>query len=242
MKNEENTMKLTPSRSRRDFLKFSGLAVATTGLLLAGCNDDDDNGGTDSNELPGVRNGVFDFGGGDLGILTYAYALEQLEAAFATQVVNASGFNSAFSASERQAMTDIYNHEVIHRELFRNLLSDVLPDASTQLLPDLGFDFSSVDFNSRDSVLNTAAMLEDTGIAAYNGAGNLLEDADNLNLSGKIVSVEGRHASAIRSMLNPDSDDFAQNALDPALPPSQVIAAIRATNFITTDFDAVYLP
>jgi hypothetical protein len=43
--------------------------------------------------------------------------------------------------------------------------------------------------------------LEDTGVAAYNGAGKLITNP--LFVTGrKIVSVEARHASAIRSLIN----------------------------------------
>ncbi len=59
------------------------------------------------------------------------------------------------------------------------------------------------------SVLSTAKALEDTGVSAYNGAGAYISSADYLTLAGKIVSVEARHASAIRDLLNPKSADFA---------------------------------
>jgi hypothetical protein len=36
-----------------------------------------------------------------------------------------------------------------------------------------------------------------------------LTNPDYLLLAGKIVSVEARHASAIRSLINPNSADFA---------------------------------
>ena len=52
-----------------------------------------------------------------------------------------------------------------------------------------------MDFNSRDSVLKTARTFEDLGVAAYNGAGQLLERGEYLLLAGKIVSVEARHAT-----------------------------------------------
>ena len=77
MENTVKTKEVNPAlASRRNFLKFSGLTLAGTGLLLAGCNNDDDNDGpSQSNQLPGVRNGKFDLGGGDFGILTYAMPL-----------------------------------------------------------------------------------------------------------------------------------------------------------------------
>lgn len=233
-------------QNRRDFLKISGLAVAGTGLLLMGCNDDDD-GTPDNERLPGQRNGVFDLGGGDFGVLTYAYALEQLEADFYTRVVNAAGFTSTFNGEEQAVLVDLYNHEVIHREFFKAALTGALPDPDTQLLPGLNFDYGTLSFSSRNDVLATAKALEDTGVAAYNGAGKIIRTAAYLTLAGKIVSVEARHASAIRSLINPNSKDFAGDdivstdfGLDVAKNPSQILPV--AGGFITTDFTAQYLP
>ena len=239
---------LTSETNRRSFLKISGLTMAATGLILTGCGDDDDNGPVNpgTNQLPGIRNGVFDLGGGDLGVLTYAYALEQLEADFYTKVVNGDQFGSIFNSEEQQVLSDLYAHEVIHREFFKAALSGALPNPSSQLLPALEFDYSTVNFNDRLSVLNTAKTLEDTGVAAYNGAGRLITSGDYLLLAGKIVSVEARHASAIRSLLNPNSKDFAGddvvsalNGLDQAKTPAQIIAA--AGGFFETPFTANYL-
>ncbi|OYU82363.1 MAG: hypothetical protein CFE23_00775 [Flavobacterium sp. BFFFF1] len=245
MKNTVKIQEVNPSfTNRRSFLKLSGLTVIGTGLLLAGCNDTDDDN-NDQNQLPGVRNGVFDLGGGDLGVLTYAYALEQLEADFYTKVVNASGFNS-FPDADRQVLTDLYHHEVIHREFFKTALTGALPDPSTQLLPALAFDYGSLNFNNRDQVLATAKALEDTGVAAYNGAAKQITSVDYLLLAGKIVSVEARHASAIRSLINPNSNSFAgddvistSNGLDQAKEPAEILGV--AGGFITTEFTANYL-
>lgn len=237
---------LTSGTSRRSFLKVSGLTMAATGLILTGCSSDDDSG-NNGPYAPGVRNGVFDLGSGDLGVLTYAYALEQLEADFYTRVVNLNNFGALFNAEEQQVLSDLYAHEVIHREFFKVALTGALSNPATQLLPTLEFDYSTVNFGSRDSILGTAKALEDTGVAAYNGAGRLITSADYLLLAGKIVSIEARHASAIRSLINPNSDDFAgddvvsaSNGLDVAKNPSQILPV--AGGFITTEFTATYLP
>ena len=50
------------------------------GLTMVGCNDGDGFNFMDDT--------VFDLGQGDVGVLNYAYALEQLEADFYTKVVN----------------------------------------------------------------------------------------------------------------------------------------------------------
>jgi rubrerythrin len=236
-------------QDRRSFLKFSGLAIAGTGLFLAGCSDDDEVMTPPNNTVPGPGpiNGVFDLGGGDLGILTYAYALEQLEADFYTRVVNHNSFGSTFNNEERMILEDLYNHEVIHREFFKAAISGVITNQN-QLLPALEFEYSGLDFGNRLTVLNTAKALEDTGVAAYNGAGKYLVTPDYLVLAGKIVSVEARHASAIRSLLNPGSADFAGddvidgNGLDVARKPSQIIQEVSSLNIIQTNFTANYLP
>ncbi|SEA99829.1 Ferritin-like domain-containing protein [Flavobacterium gillisiae] len=259
MKNEVKIHEVSSSslKGRREFLKLSGMAVAGTGLFLAGCSYDEKtelNGSFNNTakmgnngHFPGVKNGIFDLGGNDFGVLTYAYALEQLEADFYTKVVNASGFSSTFNDIEKEVLTDLYHHEVIHREFFKTALTSGLPNPKHQLLPDLSFAYGNLNFNNRDQVLATAKALEDTGVAAYNGAGRLLSNPDYLLLAGKIVSVEARHASAIRSLINPNSADFAGDdvidmttGLDVSKNPSEV--ALIAATFITTPFTAKYLP
>lgn len=257
MKNVEPSKEVNTSvKNRRDFLKISGLAVVGGGFLLASCsNDEEINGSLDANlsakygqgHFPGEKKGAFDLGAGDLGVLTYAYALEQLEADFYTQVVNASEFTTTFNAVEQELLMDVYKHEVIHREFFKTALTGALPNPKHQLLPNLEFDYGSLNFNSRADVLDTAKALEDTGVAAYNGAGRLITNPDYLLLAGKIVSVEARHASAIRSLLNPNSKDFAGDdvvdtttGLDVKKNPSEVLAIVGG--FIKTKLTALYLP
>lgn len=235
---------LTPAfTGRRNFLKLSGLTLAGTGLLLAGCSDDDDAGSNpSSDQLPGVRNGKFDLGGGDFGILTYAYALEQLEADFYTKVVEGTGFGS-FSEEAKDVLSDIHKHEVIHREYFKATLTAALPAAN--VLPSLAFAYTGVNFNDQTSVLQTAKLLEDTGVAAYNGAGQFISEAAYLVVAGQIVSVEARHASAIRDLINPGSADFAAttdaNGLDPAQKPAIILDAVGDLGLITTPFTATFL-
>ncbi|MFD2434053.1 ferritin-like domain-containing protein [Mesonia maritima] len=190
---------VSQGNSRRRFLKMSGLAVAGTGFLLS-CSEDDDF------RDPTPDPDTFDLGAGDLGVLNYAYALEQLEAEFYTRVLNGSYWSGA-SMEEKTILKDLYNHEVNHREFFKAALTANF-DANVILPAELEFDFSSVDFNNRNSVLTTAQTLEDTGVKAYNGAGKLIETAAYLVIAGKIVSVEARHAAAIRSIRGGDMDNL----------------------------------
>lgn len=216
--------KPTLDAGRRNFLKMSGVGAMVAGLALVGCNDD----------FEDVNTGIFDLGMGDVGVLNYAYALEQLEADFYTKVVNS--FYTNASTAEKTVLTDIYHHEVIHRDFFKAALTG----ATSQVLPKLEFQYPNVNFSDRTSVLATAKALEDTGVAAYNAAGKFITNPDYLVIAGKIVSVEARHASAIRDMINPGTAAFSgddvvdANGLDVAKEPKDVVAA--AGGFFKTPF------
>jgi hypothetical protein len=212
---------------RRLFFRYAGATALATTLLLSttSCDDDD--------EMEPTAPGVVDLGTGDAGILNYAYALEQLEAAFYTEVVAKS--MSVFSQAEQQIMQDLKGHEGIHRDFLKAALGSAA-------IPSLEVDFSAINFNDRNSVLTTARTFEDLGVAAYNGAGQLLKDVGFLTLAGKIVSVEARHAAVIRDLIsNGTFSDSANNqGLDPAMKPADVLSAASA--FIKTKISANNLP
>ncbi|MBO9635477.1 MAG: ferritin-like domain-containing protein, partial [Chitinophagaceae bacterium] len=92
--------------------------------------------------------------------------------------------------------------------------------------------------------LNTARAFEDLGVAAYNGAGKLITTKAYLELAGKIVSVEARHAAYIRDLLSNGSfaDSSVVNAqgLDLAKSPSEVLST--AATFLKTKVNASNLP
>jgi rubrerythrin len=212
------------SFSRRHVLKWSG---ATAAVMVAGAM------------LPnfGISAALAaDLGSGDIGVLNYAYALEQLEAAFYAQVLKTP--YKDMPAEEKSYLTDIAAHEVDHRDFLKKALAD-------KAIPDLEVDFSKVDFTDRKSVLTTAKTFEDLGVSAYNGAGKLIKNPDYLAAAGTIVSVEGRHAAAIRNLLQPESTAFSgddvvdKNGLDGANTPATVLKA--AGPFIKTPVTATSL-
>ena len=218
-----NESTITPV-SRRKFLGFMGLgSAAIASVAMASCHkSDDDNSGVN-------------LGSGDVGILNYAYALEQLEAAFYTQVITT--LYSGISAAEQALLTDIRDHEVAHREFFKAALG-------SNAIPALEVDFTSITFSSRDSVLATAKAFEDLGVTAYNGAGKLIVDPGYLTLAGKIVSVEARHAALIRDLISngtfADSTAIDANGLDGARTPAAVLAI--AGTYVKTKLNASNLP
>lgn len=240
--------------SRKKFLKYAGTSTATLftfGLVacdetnMVGVNGKPDGiPGGKPDGTPGDRGGRserVDLGSGDVGILNYAYALEQLEAAFYIAVLDSaySGMNS----EEGQLLEDLRDHEVAHRDWLNAAISSVAPN---DIIPELTFNFRTVDFSDRSSVLAMAQALEDTGVSAYNGAGQLIENTDYLVQAGKIVSVEARHAAAIRSIIASSNTSFAgddiidENGLEMTRNPNSVIGITR--RFITEKIDGSNLP
>ena len=216
--------------SRRSVLKWAAAAAASA--LAFGV------------DIPGLRlneafaqAGAVDLGGGDVGVFNYAYALEQLEAAFYTQVI-ATPYQD-MSGYERSVLRDIRDHEIAHRAFFAKALG-------RNRIPNLTPNFSAVNFASRQSVLTTASTFEDLGVSAYNGGGQAIKNPNYLAAAGSIVSVEARHAAIIRDMISPLSPAFAGidvvdfSGLDVARAPSQVLMA--AAPFIATPITATQLP
>ncbi|MBS7563434.1 ferritin-like domain-containing protein [Mucilaginibacter sp. Bleaf8] len=205
--------------ARRSFLKFASAGAMAAGVVATAAS---------CKKREYVDDDHVDLGSGDIAILNYAYALEQLEAAFYTQV--AANFYANISSEERALLTDIRDHEISHRELFKAALS-------SSAIPALTPNFSSIDFNNRNSVLSAAKAFEDLGVAAYNGAGAMIKSADYLTLAGKIVSVEARHAATVRNLLQFNSFvdntivDIANTSLEKSKTPQEVVPI--ANTFLT---------
>ncbi|GAA4039301.1 hypothetical protein GCM10022409_26130 [Hymenobacter glaciei] len=215
---------------RRSFFMYAGATAGATALVLAGCSKDSD----PVNPLAGT----ISLGAGDVGVLNYAYALEQLEAAFYAQVVKTPAGD--FQSGELAYFTEVAAHEAIHRDFFKAAINR---DAPGKLLQNLTPNFASIDFTKRASVLGTAKTFEDLGVAAYNGAGKLIKTAAYLVIAGQIVSVEARHAAYIRDLLDTTGKSFAGDdqvdpvtGLDKAMMPVDVITA--AQGFIVEKLDA----
>jgi len=212
---------ITPGLNRRNLLKWTGVGAT---VMVAGAM------------LPnfGISAALAaDLGAGDIGVLNYAYALEQLEAAFYTQVIKTP--YEGITKAELSNLKAIRDHEIAHRDFLKKALG-------RKAIPGLEVDFSKVDFTSRKSVLATADVFENLGVAAYNGAGQLIKNVDYLAAAGSIVSVEARHAATIAALRSGFGKDTAggknvnSKGLDGALLPSQVLP--QAAPFIVTPVTA----
>ncbi|MDB5588991.1 MAG: ferritin-like protein [Devosia sp.] len=217
-------MDMQTKASRRHILKWSGVGA---GIMVAG------------SLLPnfGISTALgAELGDGDVGVLNYAYALEQLEAAFYIQVLETPF--SSMQPNDHVILSSIRDHEIAHRDFLKKALG-------RHAIGGLEVDFSAVDFGSRASVLGTAEVFENLGVAAYNGAGQLIKNVDYLAAAGSIVSIEARHAAAISDLLRPYSAQSVgrghvdAKGLDGALLPSQVLP--KAAPFIKTPVTAASL-
>lgn len=191
--------------TRRGFLKAlaAGGSLVLMPSVFAACDDNNTVTGTQTTAAQSISLSS------DIGIFQFAYVLEQLESTFYEQVAKLSNFSTLFSTAEVELLTDIRNDEVAHREFLRTALGGSFPT--------LSFDFTSLGATlTRAVLLNTALTLETNGIAAYNGAGALIQNPKNLLMAGKIVSVEARHTSAIADALDSTGTAYADLTKIPA--------------------------
>ncbi len=175
----------------------------------------------------------------DVGIFRLVHTLEQLEAAFYTAVVASPSFANFFNAGERELFTDLRDVEIVHREFLRTALG-------SQAVPDVTTSINATTLNSilasRDGIVGAARLFEHLGVSGLNGAGKYLQDARNLLLAGKFVSVEARHAAALRDLMPPAGqnantafagDDIIDgNGMDVKLEAGAALDRVAATNIV----------
>ncbi|MDQ3670653.1 MAG: ferritin-like domain-containing protein [Actinomycetota bacterium] len=153
----------------------------------------------------------------DTKILNFALLLEYLEAEFYTRA-SASG---ALSGEAREFSRVVGAHERAHVAFLKKALGSKAGAKPT-------FDFKGTT-EDQTKFLATARVLEDTGVAAYNGQGpNLTKPT--LAAAASIVSVEARHAAWVRDILQQNP---APAAFDAAKTQKQIETAVGATGFIT---------
>lgn len=152
----------------------------------------------------------------DVRILNLVLLLEELEAAFYGDAEDRGALRGELAEFARV----VGEHERAHVDFLREALGD-RADARPS------FDFGETT-SDPDRFAVTAAMLEDTGIAAYNGqAVNLTKPV--LKAAATIVSVEARHAAWIRDIVGQPA---APDATDEPATERQVRATVAETRFV----------
>jgi glutamine cyclotransferase len=160
---------------------------------------------------PFITKALAQSGTGDVDIVNFALTLEYLETAF-YEGAKSYGLSSDVAKLAKEFGDQESQHV----------------DALTATVKKLGgtpakkpaFQFPVKD---EDSFLKLAVTLEDTGVAAYNGAGPAIKSKEVLGAAGSIVQVEARHAAAIRLAAG---EDPAPDAFDRTMTVDQVTKAI----------------
>ena len=161
----------------------------------------------------------------DVEILNFALLLEYLESEFYVEAVQKgalSGPTLAFAQTVR-------DHELAHVNFLEQALG-----SKARSKPE--FDFKDTTSDAA-KFRATSVVLEDTGVAAYDGQGPRLTKK-TLAAAAQIVSVEARHAAWIRRIVaGPEYADGKKSypapaALDKAKSKAQIEAAVGATGFI----------
>jgi ferritin-like protein len=194
--------------SRRAFVRRGSLAAATlafgAGLGLA------DRATSAGAAAPSAAQ--------DRAIFNFALLLEYLQAAFYTEAVE----RGALRGDVRDFAEIVSGHERAHVAFLRRALGKHARPRPT-------FDFGNATRNER-AFLKTAVLLENTGVAAYNGqAANLTKPA--LAAAAEIVSVEGRHAAWISDIAG---EPPAPRAADPGEASQAVVGKLESLGFLGT--------
>jgi rubrerythrin len=152
----------------------------------------------------------------DQKIFNFALLLEYVQAAFYSESVD----HGRLKGEVRDFAEIVSEHERDHVKYLQKALG-----AAARERP--RFNFGNATRDQR-AFLDTAVLLENTGVAAYNGqAPNLTKKA--LAAAAEIVSVEGRHAAWISDLAGKDP---APRAADPGATAAEVISTLRGTGFL----------
>jgi Ferritin-like domain len=152
----------------------------------------------------------------DRKIFNFALLLEYLQAAFYSEGVGHGRLRGEVADFARI----VSEHEREHVTYLQKALG---PHARKR--PEFNFGDAT---RNQDKFLAAAVLLENTGVAAYNGqAANLTKRS--LSAAAEIVSVEGRHAAWISDLAGKDP---APRAADPGATAGEVVATLRKTGFL----------
>ena len=154
---------------------------------------------------------------GDVAILQFAFLLEQLEANFYDQGVNAGLFADDFLAQ----VAAIRDHEFAHADA----LATTITDLGGEVPATPNFTFPDGVFTDVVAFLELAATFEPVGIGAYQGAAPALESKDILAAALSIHNTECQHRCAINilNLIVPPNNV----AFEEALPLQDVQAAVE---------------
>lgn len=157
----------------------------------------------------------------DVKILNFALTLEYLEAAFYAEALA----HGRLSGAALRFAQIAGSHEATHVATLKSVLG-------AKAVASPSFDFKGTT-RKQSTFLRTAKVLEDTGVAAYQGQAPLIHQNAVLAPAGAILAVEARHAAWVRDLLYAGkSVKPAPEAFSTPLSMSAVLSAVKKTGFI----------
>jgi len=127
----------------------------------------------------------------DIDVLNYALTLEHLEYSFYRDGIGLFSFGQdSRGQSIDTNFAAIRDHEGVHVET----LASVIADLGGTPVEEATYDFGDA-YTDPMAFMMTAAALENTGVSAYDGAGQFITNPELLTAAGSIVAIEARHAS-----------------------------------------------
>jgi hypothetical protein len=153
-------------------------------------------------------------------VLNYALTLEHLEYAFyrdGLERFSAEDFGVAgFAGNVYEWFGIIRDHEQEHVEV----ITKVITDLGGEPVAEAEYDFGYTDLAG---FMGVAQVLENTGVAAYQGAAQFLIDEDELLTAALTIhGIEARHAAYLNGL---QGESPFPDAFNPTLTPEEVLAA-----------------
>lgn len=163
----------------------------------------------------------------DIDTLNYALTLENLENYFyANNPFQASDYAAAgYSPSVATYINFIAAHEAAHVATLKSVITQL---GGSPVVNCTTYPFTTATaYANVTTFLQTAALLEQTGVSAYDGAINTITNPGVQQAAATIATIEARHTNFITMILNNSTGVPAQNgAFDAPLPPQTVVTQV----------------
>jgi hypothetical protein len=208
--------------SRRDFLRTAAVGGAALAIpsLLTGCKIGETTLGSSAGPTGPLL--TIDFATGDTAFIKFLSVYKQVQADLYARMV-AGLATSDLTTTEQAVVTEIKNHEIIHRDTIAGILGTA---NAVTVTPKWG----TTNFKKASEIMTSAINFEDVSVGLYNGMLQHFISSANIQFALEIQSVEARHAAALRDEVVPKNGGptgFSPGSSDGAYALSGVAAVLQ---------------